>query len=277
MVMSLYFVFPFTVHAVLPASDTVQISVNGERVSDNSVVFVVAGGSSSQVCNKGSCSIGQQFYPVTLYKFASGTPKTLYQFTDSLSGRPNSSDLAAYEAWNISAQQQYVDYLESNAAYSLAYNPGPSEGGKGCGDVGDLCLGGTVGTDRTLAVDLVRDTPAQPASDGDTTSLLNTSIGTGAATPTRLSPTRMKILVSDPERTGTPTSSFSGTATTPAVRDSVTVLPSGTRKQPGLSGALLAIIVVGSTVLGVGAIAGAYVLIRSRRAHAEENDTPIAG
>src|SRR3989304_7974484 len=50
----------------------------------------------------------------------------------------------------------YLSNIKNNSVYSATLKMPPPEGGEGCGDPG--CIGGRIGNDRTLIVDLQRQT-----------------------------------------------------------------------------------------------------------------------
>lgn len=136
--------------AVYFASDSVYIYENKERICDNSVIFVASYKSYSKRCNDGLCLIGQQFYPVTIHKAKNGNILTFYEFSSQYEGAWNDGE--AKDSWNDKNVRNYLEYLKKNSDHYVSFDPGPSEGGEGCGSPG--CFGGRIGDDRSYAINI---------------------------------------------------------------------------------------------------------------------------
>jgi hypothetical protein len=147
-------IFPSQSDAVYIASDSVTIFEDGDRLTDDSVIFVANYGTHSEKCNRGICEVGQQFYPIRVYKSKEGS--TLLNFSEFSSQNPfngDDNDGTAKDNWNNDIKQGYLNYLDENSIYSTSFNPGLSEGVTGCGYPG--CIGGRVGNPRSYNLDIV--------------------------------------------------------------------------------------------------------------------------
>ncbi len=108
---SLFFcsiVFTSISNAVYFASDSVYLYEDGKRIHDNNIIFIASYKTYNEECTDGLCSIGQQFYPVTIRK--------------------------------------------TKSDFVISFDPGPSEGGEGCGSPG--CMGGRIGDYRSYVLDI---------------------------------------------------------------------------------------------------------------------------
>lgn len=135
--------------AVLFAQDKVILFENGIRIYDSSVIFVPY----SDRCNGGICSIGQQFYPATLYKTNINNPLTAADF-DKQHPYKGGLDSKAANEWYTKVEADYVKYLQENTSRSATFNPGPSDGGIGGTLPGSRDVSwdnGTIGTSRAHA------------------------------------------------------------------------------------------------------------------------------
>ena len=147
-------IFPSQSYAVYIASDSVTIYENGNRLTDDSVIFVANYGTHSEKCNRGICTVGQQFYPIRVYRSKDGS--TLLNYSEFSSQNPfngDENDGTAKDIWNNENKERYLSYLAENSIYSTSFNPGVSEGGTGCGYPG--CIGGRVGNPRSFNLDIV--------------------------------------------------------------------------------------------------------------------------
>ena len=139
--------------AVYFASDNVSIYENGKKINNDSVLFIASYKTYSERCTGGVCSIGQQFYPVTIHKAKNNS--TLLTYAEFSSRNPYQGDKydgAAKDRWNNQNKESYLSYLDENSDYSTSFDPGPSEGGEGCGYPG--CIGGRIGDDRSYSLDI---------------------------------------------------------------------------------------------------------------------------
>jgi hypothetical protein len=144
---------PRTSDAVYFASDNVSIHENGKRINDDSVIFVASYKTHSERCAGGVCLIGQQFYPVTIHKAKNNS--TLLTFAEFSSQNPYQGDKydgSAKGRWHDQNKESYLSYLDKNSDYSTTFDPGPSEGGEGCGYPG--CIGGRIGDPRSYSFDI---------------------------------------------------------------------------------------------------------------------------
>lgn len=148
------FLFPRQSYAVYIASDSITIYEDGNRLTDDSVIFVASYGTHSEKCNRGICNVGQQFYPIRVFKSKDGS--TLLNFSEYSSQNPfegDENDGPSKDVWNNNIKEGYLSYLVENSIYSTSFNPGLSEGGTGCGYPG--CIGGRVGNPRSYNLDIV--------------------------------------------------------------------------------------------------------------------------
>ncbi len=208
---------PRIAYGVFFASDKVYVYENGKRIRNNSVIWQTSYKTYFEICTDGICNIGQQFYPVTIYKTTEPNLlpeeqwKTKY-YQDHIECEGYISHKAEIEKlWfeylktseykvleenakneaiakkiagvgpyvaqkTYDAEVQYIrskgypfyengickinndDYrqtlanLMTTSASSTILNPGPSDGGEGCGYPG--CMGGRIGEPRTYSFDI---------------------------------------------------------------------------------------------------------------------------
>ncbi len=109
------------VQSVSFASDIVHVYENGKQITDNSVIWKADYGY-TELCKNGVCSIGQQFYPVTIYK-------------------TSQSNLTEGD---IEFDMKIATVLQTT------FNPGQSIGVEYC--EGENCIGGRIGSTRTYNV-----------------------------------------------------------------------------------------------------------------------------
>ena len=148
------FILPHVTKAIYFASDTVYLHNSGKKITDDAI-YVVNYKSWSDRCQNGVCSIGQQFYPVTIY-----LPKEIKLLTqpefDSqysyLEPVPGSKTEINKDEQNNTNTNNYLRYLEENSSASTTFNPGPSTVGDGCKSPG--CLGGRIGDNRSFDLDI---------------------------------------------------------------------------------------------------------------------------
>lgn len=154
--MSLCFtIFPNLSKSVYYATDGIYIYDYGKRVYENNIIFLSKGNNTlySKKCNDGLCLIGQQFYPVIIYKTKNNSILTYNEF-DTQQFKNYYKDYPNEEATdrNLLTMENYKEHLKENSDYSISFNPGPSEGGEGCGFPG--CLGGRIGNDRYYVLNI---------------------------------------------------------------------------------------------------------------------------
>ncbi len=146
--------FPVTAGAVYFARDTVTLFENGNRVSDDLTLWAADYGYGG-LCMGGVCDIGQQFYPVTIYRLKSEKVQGFGEFQ-----RTHDSKQGV----------EFHRYIKENSYYQTTLQPPKSEGGEGCGYKG--CIGGRIGDDRTIDLDLktnkFRITSDLPTKNGTT-------------------------------------------------------------------------------------------------------------
>jgi hypothetical protein len=124
------------------ATNKIVLYENGKRIKDSSVLN--DRGHQAPVCKNGICKIGQQYDSVTFY-------------------RTNVSNILNYDEWLKNNTGGFSDYeniylkrLKDAALYSTTISLPPPGGGEDC--KGEMCLGGRIGNDRTLKVDIQKDT-----------------------------------------------------------------------------------------------------------------------
>lgn len=148
-----FLVSPNISEAVYFASDSISIYENGKKINNDSVIFVASYKSYSEKCAGGLCSIGQQFYPVTIHKAKDNSALLTYaEFSSQHPYQGDKYDGPAKDRWSAQNKESYLNYLDENSNYSISFNPVPSEGGKGCGYPG--CIGGRIGDDRSYTLDI---------------------------------------------------------------------------------------------------------------------------
>ena len=106
------------VKSVYFASDTVLIYYKNQIAEDISVLSVSK--NTEKRCIKGVCSIGQQYYPVTVYMAKTDIilpTMEQYRFRNSL----EEQGLSHKEEREI-----YIKYLEGVSEYSVSFDPGSS-------------------------------------------------------------------------------------------------------------------------------------------------------
>jgi hypothetical protein len=143
-----------SVKAVTIAGDNVYLYESGKEITSDAI-YLVSYKSWSDRCHSGLCSIGQQFYPVTIYLPKSEKLLTEPEFSSQYpySGPEYGSEAGkAKDEWSAKNTSNYLEYLDKNSRTSVAFNPGPSQGGEGCGYPG--CMGGRIGNSRTFTLDV---------------------------------------------------------------------------------------------------------------------------
>lgn len=125
--------------AVYFATDTIYLYENGKRIHDNRV-FTPGFGS----CRNGRCTIGQQSYPIIIYRIRNNNITTFLEFKSK-------------DRWigvhRSKVYKNYLEYLEKNNGYYyyISFNPGPSEGGMG---VPPGEIGGRIGDYRAFVLEI---------------------------------------------------------------------------------------------------------------------------
>ncbi len=144
-------IFPNISKAVYFATDNVYLYENGKRIYDNSAIFLVSYKSHSERCKNGLCLIGQQFYPVTIYRTKNNNTLTFPEFSSQHPYQGDKYDGPAKDRWNAQNTENYLKYLGENSCYSVAFDPGPSEGGE---SAPPGVIGGRIGDDRYYALEI---------------------------------------------------------------------------------------------------------------------------
>ncbi len=133
---SLLLFIPFVTYAVYFASDTVTLAENSKKITDDKTLWAADYGYGG-ICPNGVCDIGQQFYPVTIYRLKTIDIQKFGEFQEP----PDSKQGV-----------EFHKYLKENSFYSMVFSPPASEGGEGCGSPG--CMGGRIGDERNIDLDL---------------------------------------------------------------------------------------------------------------------------
>lgn len=160
----LHLIFSQTPHpasAVYFAENTILLYENGKRVDDSSVFH--SRNNSFPVCKNGVCKVGQQYETVTFYKTGQnnllnwdewvGTHKGCEGFEKKRIGKsaeeinPECNKISSDDYWKA-----YMDGIKNAVLYAVTVKLPPPEGGEGCGS--SNCIGGRIGDNRTLGVDL---------------------------------------------------------------------------------------------------------------------------
>ena len=144
-------VFPNISKAVYFATDNVYLYENEKRIHDNSAIFLVSYKSHSERCKDGLCLIGQQFYPVTIYRAKNNDTLTFPEFSSQHPYQGDKYDGPAKDRWNAQNTENYLKYLGENSYYSVSFNPGPSEGGV---SAPPGVIGGRIGDDRYYVLEI---------------------------------------------------------------------------------------------------------------------------
>ena len=150
LVLFYFFIFSSTSKSVGYAEDSVYLYEYGKRMYDNSVIFVTNRSYAySKKCENGLCLIGQQYIPVTIYKTKSSNVLTFFEFESQHPKDYYDGEILDRNIWD---SENYLEYLKQNSDYFISFDPGPSEGGEGCGSPG--CWGGRIGDDRFYALNI---------------------------------------------------------------------------------------------------------------------------
>ncbi len=127
-------------NAVYFADDTVILFKNNNPISSSDYLWAADYGY-GDYCNQGTCKIGQQFYPVTIYRLRHNNIIPFNKYT---------------ETGNEKQGIEYHWYLLSNSFSTVEFNPKPSYGGEGCGS--QNCIGGRLGSYRNITFDVENKT-----------------------------------------------------------------------------------------------------------------------
>jgi len=112
--------FPVVIGAVYFAVDSVTLLENGNKINDELTLWAADYGY-GDLCPNGICNIGQQFYPVTIYRLKTLTIQSFGQFKET----PGSKQGI-----------EFHKYLKENSYYQTTLQPPKSEGG-GEGRIGN--------------------------------------------------------------------------------------------------------------------------------------------
>ena len=155
------FLIPCISKGVLFGKDSVYLYENGKRIDDDAAIFESYLVNSTR-CKNGLCLIGQQFYPVTIYRTENDNTLTYHEFSSQHPYEGNRYDGKAKRTWNAQNTENYLKYLEENSNYFISFDPGPSEGGEGAPFIpfkhgqseGMYMPGGRIGDDRSYVLNI---------------------------------------------------------------------------------------------------------------------------
>lgn len=122
-------IIPKNAMAVVFSSDNVYLYTSGKRVNTDAI-YLVSYKSWSDICKKGVCIVGQQFYPITIYLPKNNSLMTQPEFQKTqvpyVGPKYGPEAGRAKDEWANMIKTNYLKYLEENGISSEPFNPGPS-------------------------------------------------------------------------------------------------------------------------------------------------------